>query len=112
MSWHRRVARSEVFEAFSHKFMVHCKLYLGHFHKAPGLKWKATLKITGAKLGLLIEIVLLLKFGKFIQQDTFQEEKRCCQGNNEYMKDFYDLAELNRFLIYLDVHNFYGLEMV
>lgn len=104
--------QADVFEAFSHKFMVHCKFYLGHFHTALELKWKAALKITGVKLELLIAMVMLLKFGKFIQQKTFQELKQCCKANNKYMRESYDLAELNRFLIYVDVHNFYGLEMV
>ena len=77
---------ADVFETFHDTCLQHYKLDPAHFYNAPGLAWKAALKITGIELELLTDIVdMLLMFEKGIHGGITQAVKCYCKANNKYM---------------------------
>ena len=102
---------ADVFEKFRDTRFQQYKLDPAHFYSAPGLAWKAALKITGIELELLTDIGILLMFEKGICGGITQAVKRYCKGNNKYMGDLFKPEELSKFLQYLDANSLYGWAM-
>ena len=61
------VLLANVFEGFRDTCLRHYSLDPAHFYTAPGLAWKACLKHTGIKLGLLTDPDVLLMFERGIR---------------------------------------------
>ena len=102
---------ADVFETFRDTCLQHYGLDPAHFYTAPGLTWKAALKISGIELELLTDIGMLLMFEKGIRGGITQAVKRYCKANNKYMGDLFKPEQLSKFLRYLDVNNLYGWAM-
>ena len=99
------------FETFRDTCLQHYKLDPAHFYTAPGLAWKAAVKISGIELELLTDIDMLLMFEKGIRGGITQAVKRYGKANNKYMGDLFKLEELSKFFQYLDANNLYGWAM-
>ena len=88
---------ADVFEKFRDTCLQQYKLDPAHFYAAPGLAWKAALKVTGIELELLTDIDMLLMFEKGIRGGITQAVKRYCKANNKYMDDLFKPENLASF---------------
>ena len=104
--WH--ILLANVFEAFRDTCLRH---YPAHFYTAPGLAWKACLKCTGIKLGLLTDPDMLLMFKHGIRGGITQAVHKYAAANNKYMGDKFDPNEDATYLQYLDANSLYGWAM-
>ena len=103
---------ADVFESFRDTCLKHYKLDPAHFYTAPGLAWKAALKVTGVKLELLTDIDMLLMFERGIRGGITQAVKRYAKANNKYMGEQYNADLESIYTQYLDANNLYGGAMV
>ena len=96
---------------FFEKFIDTClKLYVldpCHYFSSPGLIWDAMLKTTGVKLEQISEIDKYLFIEKGLRGGVSYIAKKYARVNNKYMKN-YDPKKPSKFIIYLDMNNFYG----
>ena len=99
------VLLANVFEAFRDTCLRHYSLDPAHFYTAPGLAWKACLKRTGIKLGLLTNPDMLLMFERGIRGGITQAVRKYVAVNNKYMGDKFDPNEDTTYLQYLDTNN-------
>ena len=99
------VLLANVFEAFRDTCLRHYSLDPAHFYTAPGLAWKACLKRTGIKLGLLTNPDMLLMFERGIRGGITQAVRKYAAVNNKYMGDKFDPNEDTTYLQYLDTNN-------
>ena len=102
---------ANVYEAFREMCLEHYKLDLAHFYTSPGLAWKACLKRTGIKLGLLTDPDMLLMFERGIRGGITQAVCKYAAANNLYMGDKFDPNEDTTYLQYLGANNVYGWAM-
>ena len=102
------VLLANVFEAFIDTCLRHYSLDPAHFDTAPGLAWKAWLKCTGIKSGLLTDPDMLLMFERGIRGGITQAVRKYAAVNNKYMGDKFDP---NEDTTYLDANNLYGWAM-
>ena len=105
------VLLANVFEAFRDTCLRHYSLDPAHFYTAPGLAWKACLKCTGNKLGLLTDPNMLLMFEHGIRGGITRAVRKYAAANNKYMRDKFDPNEDTTYLQYLDANNLYGWAM-
>ena len=103
---------ADVFETFRDTCLKHYNLDPAHFYTAPGLAWKAALKLTGVKLELLTDIDMLLMVEQGIRGGITQAVQRYAKANNKYMGDQYNADSESAYLQYLDANNLYGWAMV
>ena len=73
----------------------------------PGLAWQAALRKIKVKLGVLIDIDILLMVEKGIRGETRHAIHRYVQANNKYMED-YNKYRKSSLLNYWDINNSYG----
>ena len=76
-----------------------------HFLFAPGIAWRACLKIE-----LLTDVDMLLMTEAGIRGGMSQSVHRYAKANNKYMKN-YDKSIESSYLMYLDANNLYGWAM-
>ena len=105
------VLLANVFEAFRDTCLRHHSLDPVHFYTAPGLAWKACLKGTGIKLGLLTDPNMLPMFERGTRGGITQAVRKYASANNKYMGDKFDPNEDTTYLQYLDANNLYGWVM-
>ena len=105
------VLLANVFEAVRDTCLRHYSLDPVHFYMAPGLAWKACLKCTGIKLGLLTDPDMLLMFEHGIRGGITQAVCKYAAANNKYMGDKFDSNEDTTYLQYLDANNLYSWAM-
>ena len=105
------VLLANVFEAFRGTCFRHYSLDPAHFCTALGMAWKACLKCTGIKLGLLTDPNMLLMFEHGISGRITQAVRKYASVNNKYMGDKFDPNEGTTYLQYLDTNNLYGWVM-
>ena len=105
------VLLANVFEAFRDTSLRHYKLDPTHFYTSPGLAWKACLKCTGIRLGLLTDPDMLLMFERGIRGGITQAVRKYASANNKYMGDKFDPKSESSYLQYLDANNLYGWAM-
>ena len=101
---------ADVFEKFRKKCIEVYGLDPSYFYSAPGLAWRAFLKMTEVKLELLTDIDMLLMIEKGIRGEMSQSTHRYAKANNKYMKN-YDNEIESSYLTYLDTNNLYGWAM-
>ena len=99
------------FEAFRDTCLRHYSLGPAHFYTAPGLTWKACLKRTGIKLGLLTDPDMLLMFEGGIRGGLTQAVHKYAEANNKYLGDKFSPNEDTTYLQYLDANSLYGWAM-
>ena len=80
---------ADVFEKFIDSCLKFCKLDPCQYLSSPRLSWDATLKMTGVKLD--IDMQLFLEKG--LRGEITYIAKRYCEENNKYMK-IYDPTKL------------------
>ena len=102
---------ANVFEAFRDTCLEHYKLDPAHFYTSPGLAWKACLKHTGIKLGLLTDPDMLLMFERGIRGGITQAVLKYAAANNKYIGDKFDPKSESSYLQYLGTNNLYGWAM-
>ena len=105
------VLLANVHKAFRETCLEHYKLDPAHFYTSPGLAWKACLKRTGIRLGLLTDPDMLLMFEHGIRGGITQVVCKYAAANNPYMGDKFDPNEDTTYLQYLDANNLYGWAM-
>ena len=105
------VLLANVYEAFREMCLEHYKLDPAHFYTSPGLAWKACLKCTGIRLGLITDPNMLLMFEHGIRCGITQAVRKYAAANNPYMGDKFDPNEDTTYLQYLDANNLYGWAM-
>ena len=105
------VLLANVFESFKKACMDNYRLDPAHFYTAPGLAWKACLKLTGVKLELLKDMDMLLMFEHGIRGGITQTVHRHGAANNQYMGSDYDRSHPSEYLQYLDANNLYSWAM-
>ena len=105
------VLLANVYEAFRETCLEHYKLDPAHFYTSPRLAWKACLKCTGIRLGLLTDPDILLMFERGIRGVITQAVRKYAAANNPYMGDKFDPNEDTTYLQYLDANNLYGWAM-
>ena len=101
---------ADVFENFRNKCTEIYELDPAHFLSAPGLEWQVCLKKTRVKLGLLLDIDMLLILEKGIRGGIFNSIHKHAKANNKYMKN-YDKGKESSYLEYLDANNLYEWAM-
>ena len=105
------VLLANVYEAFRETCLEHYKLNPVHFYTSPGLAWKACLKCTGIRLGLLTDPDMLLMFERGIRGGITQAVRKYAAANNPYMGDKFNPNEDTTYLQYLDANNLYSWAM-
>ena len=100
-----------MYKAFRDICLKHYKLGPVHFCTSPGLAWKACLKCTGIKLGLLTDPDMLLMFEQGIRGGITQAVRKYASANNKYMGDRFDPKSESSYLQYVDTNNLYGWAM-
>ena len=105
------VLLANMYEAFRGTCLEHYKLDPAHFYTSPGLAWKACLKRTGIRLGLLTDPDMLLMFKCRIRGGITQVVHKYALANNKYMGDKFDPNKGTTYLQYLDANNLYGWAM-
>ena len=101
---------ADVFENFRNKCTEIYELDPAHFLSAPGLEWQVCLKKTRVKLGLLLDIDMLLILEKGIRGGIFNSIHKYAKAKNKYMKN-YDKGKESSYLEYLDANNLYEWAM-
>ena len=101
---------ADVFENFRNKCTEIYELDPAHFLSAPGLEWQVCLKKTRVKLGLLLDIDMLLIVEKGIRGGICNSIHKHAKTNNKYMKN-YDKDKESSYLEYLDANNLYEWAM-
>ena len=102
---------ANVFESFRKVCLDNYGLDPAHFYTAPGLAWKACLKMTGVNLELLKDPDMLLMFECGIRGGITQSVHKWANANNPYMGCEYDPLRPTNYLQYLDANNLYGWAM-
>ena len=102
---------ADVFESFRNICIENYNLDPAYYYTAPSLAWDACLKITDAKLELLIDIDMLLMVEKGIRGGVSMISNRYGKANNKYMGDKFEPSESLKYLTYLDANNLYGAAM-
>ena len=105
------VLLADMYEAFRETCLGHYKLDPVHFCTSPKLAWKACLKCTGIRLGLLTDPNMLLMFEHGIRGGITQAVRKYAAANNPYMGDKFDPNKDTTYLQYLDPNNLYGWAM-
>ena len=93
---------ADVFDNFRDKCIEKYEIDSAHFLSAPGLAWKACLK-----LELLNDNGMFLMFEKGIRGKMCQATYRYAKTNNKY-KNNYDKNKESSYLEYVDINNLYG----
>ena len=106
----KKLLLADVFEEFTDTSLKFYKLDLRHYFSSPGLSWDAMLKMTGVKLGKIIEIDIYLFSEKRIRRGILYIAKRYSEENNKYLKDYHP-TKPSKFISYLDMNNLYGWAM-
>ena len=99
------VLLANVFEAFRDTCLKHCRLDPAHFYAAPGLAWKACLRLTSIKLELPFDPDMLIMFERGIRGGITQAVHRYASANNKYMGNLYDPNKESSYPQYLDASN-------
>ena len=89
--------RAEVFENFRSQCIEICELNPVHFLTAPGLAWKAYMKISGIELELLTDADVLLMVEQGVRGGICQAIRRYAKAINRYMKT-YDKSKIHHIL--------------
>ena len=105
------ILSANVFEAFRKVCPKNYGLDPAHFYTAPGLAWKACLKKTRIRLGLLLDSDMLLMFERGIRGGITQSVNSWAKANNPYMGSEFVPDKPTRYLQYLDANNLYGWAM-
>ena len=105
------VLLTNMYEAFREMCLEHYKLYPAHFYTSPGLAWKACLKSTGIRLGLLTDSDILLMFERGIRGGITQAVCKYAAANNPHMGDKFDPNKDTTYLQYLETNNLYSWMM-
>ena len=100
----------DVFETFRKTCIKEYESDPTYFVSAPGLSWKACLKLTKVKLDLLTDLDILLMFEKGIRGCISQAIHKYTKSNNKYMKS-YNKDVILSYLQYQDANNLYGWAM-
>ena len=99
------------FENFQATCMQHYKLDPAHYFLALGQAWDSKLKMTRVELELMVK----WEFHNIIDKGT--RGSICCisrkfaGANNKYLEN-YDASMPSKYIIYLDMNNFYGMAMI
>ena len=80
------VLLKNVFEIFRKTSLAHYGLDPAHFFTLPGLAWKACLKKTNIRLGLLSDPSMLVMFERGIRGGITQAVHRYASANNKYIQ--------------------------
>ena len=73
---------ANIFKSFRRVCLENYELDPSHFYTAPGLVWKACLKKTEIKLGLLLDPDMLLMFERGIRRGIMQSVHRWAAANS------------------------------
>ena len=101
---------ADVFENFRTMCMKFYQLDPAHFYTAPGLSWKAGLKMCRVKLDLLTDPDMLLLVESAIKGGTSSINHRHGKANQPNFEG-YDPNKPLSYLVYLDANNLYGWAM-
>ena len=101
---------ADVFEEFRNNSLKNYILCPSHYLSAPGLGWDAMLKMTKAKLELIIGPDMYTSFEKGTRGGISYICNRYSKASNKYLKS-YDPKQESKHIIYLDANNFYGYTM-
>ena len=99
------ILSANIFKAFRKVCLDNYGLDPAHFYMAPGLAWKACLKKTRIRLGLLSDPDMLLMFKRGIRGAITQSVHRW--ADDLYMGSEYVPHKPTRYLKYLDANNLY-----
>ena len=101
---------ADVFEKFIDTCSKFYRLDPCHYFSSPGFSWDAMLKMTGVRLGKIVDIDMYLFIEKGLRGWISYIAKRYSDSINEYMKN-YDPKKLSKFIAHLDMNNSYGWAM-
>ena len=101
---------ADVFENFRNTCYNYYELDPVHYFSAPGLAWKACLKMTGIELELIHDIDMYLMIEKGLRGGMSVISHRHAVANNKYMKD-YDQDKESSYISYLDANSLYSWAM-
>ena len=101
---------ADVFEKFIDACLKFYKVDPCHYFSSPALSLDAMLKMTGAKLGKIVDIDMCLFIEKGLRGGISYIAKRYIEENNKYMKD-YNRTKPSKFITYLDLNNLYRWAM-
>ena len=93
-----------------HVCLQNYKLDPLHYYTAPGLSFDALFINTKEKLQLLTDVHMHLMIGKGIRGGISVVSKGHAKTNNLYLND-YDPEKENKYLMYYDANNLYGVAM-
>ena len=102
---------ADVCEKFIDTCFKFYELDPSHCFSYPGLSWDATLKMTGVRIKKISDIGKYLFIEKGLRGGISYIAKRYAKANNKYTND-YGSKKLSRFIMYLDINNLYGWEMI
>ena len=89
---------ADVFEEFRNVCLENYNLDPAWYFTAPGLAWDASLKVSKANLELLTDADILLFFEKGTRGGISMISNRFARANNKYMKEIYNLRNLQSLL--------------
>ena len=101
---------ADVFEKFIDTCLKFYKLDPCHYFSSPGLRWDATLKMTGVRLENISDIDMYLFIEKELRGGISYVCKRYSEANNKYLKS-YDPTKPSKFISDLDINNLYSWGM-
>ena len=101
---------ADIFEKFIDTCSKFYRLDPCHYFSSPGFSWDAMLKMTGVRLGKIVDIDMYLFIEKGLRGWISYIAKRYSDSINEYMKN-YDPKKLSKFIAHLDMNNSYGWAM-
>ena len=102
---------SDVFENLRDRLMGVFGLDVAHSYTLPGFSWKAALKYTKQRLGLISDSEMYEFVERAKRGGISTVTHRYAKANNVYMGKDFDPNEPSKFLEYLDANNLYGGSM-
>ncbi|GBM39928.1 hypothetical protein AVEN_250246-1 [Araneus ventricosus] len=101
------VLLADVFEYFRRLPLSFYRLDPCHFYTAPRLAWQASLRMSGIKLELFIELDMHLFIERGIKGGIAMISHRYSETNSIYLQH-YDEAKPSKYILYLDANDLYG----